>query len=119
MVPSEKLLPRVGVAAFFLGLLVSVLAGFISPNSGDVAFVLGLLGILVGLLNISERKLHPYLLSNVAFLLAASSLEALLSQDVYLQIGTLLIPVVNYLITFIAPGAAIVALRALYDVAKE
>lgn len=116
---SDPLLPRIGVAAFFLGLLLCVLAGFILPSNSDVAFVLGVWGILVGLLNVTDKKSTAYLVATVAFLIAAASLEDLLALDLYFRVGGLLVPVVRYLIAFVAPGTALVALRVLYDVAKQ
>lgn len=108
---------QMGAWAFVLGLVIAIIAGFVAPNSGPAALVLGVLGIIVGLLNISEREASTFLISSIAFVVAFNGLAGVLS--VIPGIGGFLPSVLNYLVIFVAPGAAVVAIKALFSVARQ
>ncbi len=118
---AEKHLERAHVAigpyAYFLGLLVAIFAGFaVIPEAISISF-LAALGVIVGILNISDHELEKFLLASLTFLFCAGTLSNL----------TYLIPVIGdqikwilyYIIAFAAPAAAVVALKAIHDVAQE
>ena len=109
----------IGTWAFLLGLVVAVVLGLIPTILGKTATVLllGLLGIIVGLLNIGDKEVELYLIANIAFLAASAGLGAVLAQIP--TVSTILVSIVNNIMLFVAPGAAVVALRALYDISRE
>lgn len=104
---------QIGVWAFILGLIVSILAGFLYPGQSTLALVLGVLGLIVGLLNITDKEVTLFLIAAITFLSAAGSLNAVLMPFLPQISG-----VVAYIAVFVGPGAGIVALRALYDVSR-
>jgi hypothetical protein len=118
MAKKEKgLMTKVGPWAFILGLIIAVItAVFLEPNTG-LLWVLGILGLIVGLMNISDREVRTYLIATIAFLVSASSLSTIL-QPIPL-IGPAIKPFMTNVVVFIAPGAAIVALKALYMISKD
>jgi len=115
-------LESIGAWAFYLGLAIALVLAAI-PNvlsAGLTILVLGLLGIFVGLINISDKELQLYMIANIAFLAAAVSFSTVLAT---LPIGswgiTFLTNFVHNIQLFVAPGVAVVALKALYEVSKE
>lgn len=107
----------IGPWAFYIGLVIAILAAFVVvPTSKELIFVLGLLGIIVGLLNITAKEVAPYLTASIALLIAAMSIAKALEiiPGVSLYIGALL----NNIVYFVGPGAAIVALKEIYEIAK-
>src|SRR3989338_8908652 len=69
---------RVGGWSFIVGALIAVILGAIASTAGTT-WVIGLLlilGVIVGLLNISDREIVPFLVACVAFLLSAQALGA-------------------------------------------
>jgi len=109
---------KLGPWAFIVGLVIAILAGFVYPATDlTIVLVLGVLGIIVGVLNIGEKEVNAFLLATVAFMVGATSLGAVLAAIP--AIGPEMPRILSYIVAFIAPGAALVALKAIYGVAKE
>lgn len=90
-------------------------------NPGDHAMhSMHTLGIIVGLVNIQDKELQLYMISNIAFLVAANGFIGVLAA---LPVGTMgitfLTSFVHNIVLFVAPGVAVVALKALYEVSKD
>ena len=121
---KEEKSANIGVWAFLLGIVIAIIAGFLMPANGMAILALAVLGIIVGLLNITDKELVPYLVANIAFVTGAAGLNAVIvgvggNEGQIGMIFTPLTGVVNYLVAFVAPGAAVVALKAIYGLAKE
>ncbi|MCI0504104.1 hypothetical protein L0Y65_05340 [Candidatus Micrarchaeota archaeon] len=118
-----------GQIAFLGGLaiaiIVGVLSSFVPANLMPIMMaVLFVLGLAVGLLNISDKEVGSFLLATVALLLAATSWNVSLVQSLGLlgELGTTLAGMVagftSALIAFISPAAFIVAILAVYKIAQ-
>lgn len=113
-----------GVYAFLLGIVIAIIAGFLMPGNGMAVLVLAVLGIIVGLLNITDKEAVAYLIANIAFVTGAAGLNAVIiaiggMTGPLAMVFTPLAAVVSYLVSFVAPGAAVVALKAIYVLAKD
>ena len=111
---------RFGPWAFVLGLVVAI----VSALTRQVFWMLGILGLIVGLLNITEKELSLYLLASLTFLMSANALSVTLSKLVgfvpfIAQWMIYLDPLLANVTLFVAPGAAVVALKALYNVSRD
>ncbi len=111
---------RIGPWTFVIGLAIAVFAA----ATKQVFWLLGLLGLVVGLLNITDRELSLYLLASLTFLLSANTLSMTLGKLIEFMpfIGKWMIyvdPLLANITLFVAPGAAVVALKALYSLSKE
>ncbi|MBI4181991.1 MAG: hypothetical protein HY520_03425 [Candidatus Aenigmarchaeota archaeon] len=102
---------RIGRIAFYAGLIVSVAAGFV--NVGPMAVTgLMVLGIIVGLLNVTGSEVQRFLTGTVALLLAGFVLSA---TD---ALGATATTVLAHFVAFVAGAALLVALREVYAVTK-
>ena len=119
MAKKEGTKSKIGVWAFFIGLIISVLVAiFVSqPTAATwVPIVLGILGIIVGLLNVSDKEINLFLIATIAFLISFGALS-----NVFMGIFNWQ-PIANFfdlLALFIAPATAIVAIKAIVNVAKN
>lgn len=108
---------QIGVAAFVIGLLIAIVLGIwpalMTPT--NTALVLGVLGIIVGLLNVTDKELDRYLMANITFLVGATALAFF--ANAVPAVGAYLGAIVWNISMFVAPGAAVVALKELYEVA--
>jgi hypothetical protein len=103
---------EVGSWAFIVGLVIAVVLG-VAPmllTAANTVLLLGILGIIVGLLNIGDKEIHTYLMANIAFLVASGSLLGLAA--VIPMLGVYLSGIIGDIVIFVAPGAAIVALNS-------
>src|SRR3989344_5400535 len=117
---EKGMLERLGPLSFIVGLGIAAISAF----TGNVFWLLGALGLVVGLLNISDKESSLYLLASITFLLSANTLSVTLTKLVALVpvIGEWLKfidPLLANITLFVAPGAAVVALKALYSISRD
>lgn len=103
--------------AFIVGILIALILSGFGPISGGVAVILVILGIIVGIINIGDEEVHQFLLAALVFIISAGALMEF--AGTLPAIGNWLKNFFEGVILFVAPGAAITALRALYEVAKS
>lgn len=107
---------KVGRYLFLLGLVISVIAGafYAAP---DLYVVAGLfvLGIIVGVLNVTGKEVQSFLLGTVALLLVGNSLSLLST----LPFGSQIAGIIQHFVVFVAGGALIVALKEVYSVTSS
>jgi hypothetical protein len=104
---------KIGAWSFIAGLGIAILVGLIPGLSASwVPWVLAVIGVLIGILNIGDKEVTPFLVASIAFMLSASSLGGILLGDIILRI-------LSNIAVIVAPAAAIVSLRVIYDLAKE
>jgi len=122
-VGGMELTALVGPAAFYIGLVIVLVAAFIEPS--DWLFVsLGVLGVIVGILNITARQTGPFLLATIAFIVAAFGMYSLVTiagstATPVVTIPTELIRLAATLTVFMGAAAMVIALRAIYEAAKS
>ena len=112
-------LAKVGACAFYIGAILAVILALVNSTAGQV-WVIGLLlvlGIVVGLLNISEREIVPFLIACVAFLVAAPAFGAAVGSVV--SSFDWLNRVLAHLAVFVLPAALISALKAIAALASS
>ena len=115
---------KLGVWAFLVGLLLAVVLALVSVFQGATVppwavVVLGVLGVLVGLLNVTASEVQRFLVTMIAFLLSVSALrsvfEALGSSGIWVGLATFF----SLLGVFMAPAAVVVAIQSLYLIARD
>ncbi len=103
---------KVGKYAFIAGLIICVLAGF-GLEASWVPWVLAVLGLVVGVLNIAEKEVQGFLLAAIGLIMSASAIAILPF------VGGVLVTILAYLIVFIAPAVLVVALKSLLATARD
>lgn len=111
----SRVLRVIGFLAFAAGLILAVIGGIVSPDNGHIILVLVILGILVGILNVTIREATPLLLAAIA-LLAVGTVGFDPLNDLFSGLGTVLNDIVYYFARLMAPAAVIVAVKALLSV---
>jgi hypothetical protein len=73
--------------------------------------------MIVGILNITDKEMMLFLVASVTFLLSFQSLSFIIDSLTFgWEFGSAFFRLMN---AFIAPAAAVVAIKAIYNVAKE
>jgi hypothetical protein len=117
MSKTQKVFGFIGMAAFSVGLVMSIIYGVVSRNDASVILALVILGIIVGLLNITRREMVLLLITAVALIVVGkASFSAL--DDLVDGLGASLNGIVSYLAVFMAPAAVITAVRAIWAVGR-
>ena len=119
MAKSIKTAALVGRYAFLLGVILAVVMGVV-PVIGSNAIamsVLVVLGLLMGLLNISAKETMPFLLATAVLVIVAGFGGGVLAS---VQIvGDYLRGTLGALITLVVPASIIVALKEIYAFAEK
>jgi hypothetical protein len=98
--------------AFIAGYTISVIAGIWWPDHAGLIATLVLLGLVVGLLNITGREIIPYLVAAIA-LVVVGNFEAFESLNLAVSgLGDKVNDIVAMLAIFTAPAAVIQAIKA-------
>jgi len=101
----------IGKWAFIIGLVIAVLAGlFFQP--GWAIWVLAILGVIVGLLNVTAEETRGFLLASIALTISATALNTLP------VLGTAFSYVLPFIVAFVAGGMIVVALKELFQTAR-
>ena len=111
---------KIGGWAFVLGVLIAIVSGLaasaISAYMGMIALVLVVLGLIVGFLNISSKEVNDFLIASVTLSVVAISAAGL---NFIPYVGSFLVGMVQNIAALVAPAALVVALKAIYTMAKE
>jgi len=103
---------NIGKWAFILGLVIAVLAGlFYQPDWA--LWVLAILGVIVGLLNVTTEDTRGFLMAAIALTLSATALNTLPI------VGTAFSYVLPFVVAFVAGATIVVALKELFQAARS
>ncbi|MEM4216025.1 MAG: hypothetical protein QXY61_04560 [Candidatus Anstonellales archaeon] len=115
-----------GPLAYIVGLVIAIIAGVVPLGANLVVWVsllLGLIGIFVGLMNIRDKEVLLFLVAAIAFMISASSLASVFStlgaQFGVDFLGQAISQILANVVVLTAPAAAVVAIKALYDISRE
>ena len=102
----------IGKWAFIIGLVIAVLAGlFFQPTWA--LWVLAILGVIVGLLNVTAEDTRGFLLAAIALTLSATALNTIP------LVGTAFSYVLPFVVVFVAGAMIVVALKELFVTARS
>ncbi len=105
---------KIGHWAFLIGIVLAIIAGFVPQlQTPTVTWVLVLLGLIVGLLNITAKEVQEFLIAAVALVIAADSAANIVA------LGLTMAVILGNIVTFVFPAALLVALKAIWQLAAE
>lgn len=117
-----RALALLGPAAFYVGLLIALGTAFIDP-SGMLYVVLAVIGVIVGLLNITAKETGPFLFASIAFIVVALGMQTLITTAGGTLTPPLTVPawltrLATNITVLVGAGAVLIALLAIYQMAK-
>ena len=104
---------QIGGWAFIIGLVIAILGGLIALHD-YFTWVLVLLGLVVGLMNVSDKEVGGFLMAAIALLVAGNA-----GLDLIPAVGGILADVLVKIIVFVAPAAAVVAVKQVYEIGRK
>lgn len=108
---KASMMEKVGVWSFYVGLLIAIIFGFIGDRTWT-AGVLLVLGLIVGLLNVTDREIVPFLVACLTLIVAGGSAAALLPWN-------WLASILGNIVIFVIPAALLGSLKAIYVIASN
>jgi hypothetical protein len=134
---AKDMMGKVAIWAFIIGTLIALLVGlwqaytieqtptdtvFMSDMGGWIAWLLAVLGAIVGILallgrgTITKSEVPAFLMAGVALLVMYAVFRGFSIQP---WIGSLLQGISQSLAIFIAPAVGLLAIKAIWDIGKE
>lgn len=113
MAKSKMGLSVIGSWAFLIGVILAIIFGFITMNA-VVATILVVIGLIVGILNVTEKESMPFLISGVVLIIASS-----LGQTESLKLIPFLPSILNALLLIFVPATIIVAIKNVFGIARD
>ena len=114
----------VGAIAFFVGMIIAVICGAVPDwrDSGVVVLILVILGIVVGVFNITGKEIIPFLIAAIALVVVGGmpggSFSALDHIEAIDGLGRALDSIVSLVAVFMVPAAVINAVRVVVELAR-
>jgi hypothetical protein len=108
------MLAKIGFWAFIIGLILAIVGGLVAPSNDAIIVILVILGLLVGLLNITGKEIMLFLVATVALIVAGGAFAPLNAGN----LGAKLDDMVRLIATFMAPAAVVASIKALWAVGK-
>jgi len=115
---------QIGNYSFIVGVIIALVLGLASAQLGTAKAwlwsILVVLGLIVGFLNVSGKETKDFLMVTVALVIVAyaASVQVKGWADVEF-IGPYLSGLFNSLLTFVVPASIVVALKEVWQLAKE
>jgi len=118
---KEMSLAKIGNWVFLVSVIIALLAGVFISGDATVTWILAILGIIVGLINVGLKDEVPFLIAAIALMVASQNFVWGIVQipQFGVEIGEIIGGILGYLVIFVAPAAVIVALKAIYAFARE
>lgn len=103
---------KIGKAAFLVSIIIVLIANIIIVPYTTIILVI--LGLVIGLLNISKGEIQRFLIPGIGLLIVGTA-----GLEILPAIGGYLTGVLKNLVALIAPAIVVVAVKELYEVARR
>lgn len=103
----------IGGWASLVGVVLAIVLGLFGTLSPAMVYVLVVIGLIVGFLNIAEEETSPFLLAGTVLIIASS-----LGSDI-LGVISELGAVLNALLAIFVPATVVVAIRHVFRLARH
>lgn len=114
----KKLAGTIGLLAFLVGIILAIVGGIGYHDNSGITLTLVIVGIVVGVLNITGKEVLPLLIAAIALIVVGLTQGFTPLDKLGVGAGTKINDIVAYIAIFITPAAIISAVRAIWAVAR-
>ncbi len=110
---QRNFIESMGHWIFLIGAALAIVLGIFMPGRLWIAGILAALGLVVGIINITEKEHNQFLLAAIALIIASQAMK-------YVPIfGGVLENIAAYLSVFVAIAAVVISLMVIWKLAKD
>lgn len=102
-----------GSWSFLIGVILAVIFGLLGDLSQTVIYILVVLGLIIGLLNIADEEVSPFLMAGTVLVIVST-----LGQSVVSSVGVF-DTMLQALTVLFVPATIIVALKHVFSLARR
>ncbi|MGC9310015.1 MAG: hypothetical protein ACP5D2_04960 [Candidatus Nanoarchaeia archaeon] len=111
--PKKKQTNFIGSWAFLIGVILAVIFGIAGNIGNTVMWLLVVIGVVVGLLNVAEEEVQPFLFSGIVLIIASAFGQSVVS------VSPVFNRVFDALLLIFVPSTIIVAIRNVFSIARR
>ncbi|MFH1376180.1 MAG: hypothetical protein ABIH25_00945 [Candidatus Woesearchaeota archaeon] len=104
---------HIGSWAFLIGVIIAVVFGLLGTLSSTILTILVILGLIVGLLNITEKEVTQFLMAGTVLVIVSS-----LGQNVFSTIS-FVGNILDAILALFVPATVVVALKSVFSIARK
>ncbi|MBT4166444.1 hypothetical protein HOE04_05380 [archaeon] len=109
---------QIGKWALIAGLLVAILAAFVTYfKPSTILVTLFIIGLIIGFLNISQRETTSFLIAAIALLAVSGSLGAL--ATLHQTTTNYLVDILSNFTAIISAAALVVSIKVVFKASKD
>lgn len=110
---AKKGKSMIGKWAFLIGVILALIIGLLGALNATWLWILVIIGLIIGLLNVADKETVPFLWSGLALIIASTFGQSVLSGVLILN------NVLNALLAIFVPATVIVAIKNVFMLAKH
>ena len=103
----------IGSWAFLVGVVLAVIFGLIGNLGQSLIYVLVILGVIIGLLNIADEEVSPFLMAGTVLVIVSTLGQSVVSSVRYFD------TILQALTILFVPATIIVALKHVFTLARH
>lgn len=103
----------IGSWAFLLGVVLALIFSIAVPITQTVMWILVVIGLVVGFLNVADKEVGPFLMSGAVLIIVSA-----LGQGV-LYTSPMLVRILDALLLIFVPATIIVAIKNVFAIARR
>lgn len=103
----------IGSWAFLIGVIIALVYGFLGSISATMGIVLVAIGLIVGLLNVTDEEVAPFLMSGAVLVIVSSMGKDELSVIAWTK------NIVSALLLIFVPATIVVAIKNVFTLARR
>src|SRR3989344_7846698 len=97
---ASNTMQQIGGYAFLLGVVIAIISNIFAGYAAMIALALIVLGVIVGILNISDKEVMPFMIASIGLIVAGTANLVVIDSFVA-GLGTLLDSILNNIVVFI------------------
>ncbi len=102
-----------GAWAFLIGIVLAVIFGAIGNTSDTILIVLFIIGLIVGLLNVTDKEVTPFLMAGAVLVIVSSLGGNTLSGITWIK------GILDASMVIFVPATVVVAIKSVFGMAKN
>lgn len=103
----------IGAWAFLIGVVIAIVIALFAVATPTIIWILAVIGIIVGLLNVTDEESQPFLFSAISLLLVGA-----LGRGAVDNVA-ILANILDSLLVIFVPATVIVAIKNVFAIAKH
>jgi hypothetical protein len=128
----EKVTRYVYIAFVAIAVVMGLVVGYMAYSAnlgwydstvrdinGWVTLTMLVLGIIAGLISVTEKEITPFLMATIALLVAAATDVWSPLNNIHELLYDWAKAILNYIVAFAAPAAVITAIKSMLPIVKE